>query len=62
MIFRAAQVLLGLLLAAVGSWFAMHGIDRVAAGSEFASTGLLTTILLSPLLVLPIIGTSTELA
>jgi hypothetical protein len=60
--FRAAQLLLGLLLAAVGSWFAMHGIDRVAAGSEFASTGLLTTTLLSPLLVLPIIGTGTELA
>jgi hypothetical protein len=50
------------LLAAVGSWLAMHGIDSVAAGSELASTGLLTTTLLSPLLVLPIIGTGTELA
>jgi len=54
--------LLGLMLAAVGSWFAMHGIDAVSAGSEFASTGLLTTTLLGPMLVLPIIGTGTELA
>jgi hypothetical protein len=62
MLFRAAQTLIGLMLAAVGSWFAMHGIDRVAEGTEFASTGLLTTTLLSPLLVLPIIGSGTELA
>jgi Ca2+/Na+ antiporter len=61
-LFRCSQALLGLMLAGVGSWFAMHGVERVAAGSEFATTGLLTTTLLSPLLVLPIIGTGTELA
>jgi hypothetical protein len=59
---RALQTSLGLLLAGVGSWFAIHGIDRVGEGSEFASTGLLTATLISPLLVLPIIGTGTEMA
>jgi Ca2+/Na+ antiporter len=59
---RSAQFLLALLIAGVGAWLAMHGIDKVAANSEFASKGLLTATLLSPLLVLPIIGTGTELA
>lgn len=61
-VFRILQGLLGLMLAVVGSWFGMRGIDEVAASSEFATAGLLTTTLLSPLLVLPIIGTGTELA
>jgi Ca2+/Na+ antiporter len=59
---RFLQALLGLMLAMVGAWFGMRGIDLVAASSESASAGLLTATLLSPLLVLPIIGTGTELA
>jgi hypothetical protein len=51
-----------MLIAGVGAWLALHGIDRVAATSEFASKGLLTATLLSPLLVLPVIGTGTDLA
>jgi hypothetical protein len=60
--FRAAQFTLASCVAAVGSWFALKGIAQVSAGSEFASAGLLTATLLSPLLVLPIIGTGTDLS
>jgi hypothetical protein len=59
---RFAQCLLAILIAGVGAWLALHGLDRVAANSEFASKGLLTATLLSPLVVLPIIGTGTDLA
>ena len=61
-VFRILQLTLGLAMAVVGSWYGMRGIDEVAASSEYATTGLLTATLLSPLLVLPIIGTGTELA
>jgi Ca2+/Na+ antiporter len=60
--FRSAQFVLALLVSGIGAWLALHGIDKMAAGSEFASAGLLTATLLSPLLVLPIIGTGTELS
>ena len=60
--FRFIQFLLAIALAGIGAWMALHGIDQVALNSEFASAGLLTATLLSPLLVLPIIGTGTELA
>jgi hypothetical protein len=37
-------------------------LEEVSVGSEPASSGLLTATILSPLLILPMIGTSTELA
>jgi hypothetical protein len=61
-LFRLAQVILGFVLAGEGGYFAMHGVDLAAAGTEFATSGLLAATLISPLLVLPIIGTGTELA
>ena len=60
--FRVVQFILAIYIACIGAWFALHGIDHVSAGNEFASSGLLTATLLSPLLVLPIIVTGTELA
>jgi Ca2+/Na+ antiporter len=60
--FRIAQFSLAVYIACVGAWFAIHGVERISSGSEFASPGLLTATLLSPLLVLPIIGGGTELA
>jgi Ca2+/Na+ antiporter len=59
---RTIQFVLAILIAGVGAWLALHGIDRITATSEFASAGLLTSTLLSPLLILPIIGTGTELS
>jgi hypothetical protein len=61
-LFRLAQLLLGFVLAIEGGYFAMHGVDLAAAGTEFATSGLLAATLIGPLLVLPIIGTGTELA
>lgn len=60
--FRVAQFALAAMLAAVGAWLALHGIGQVSAHSEFATAGLLTATLIAPLLVLPIIGTGTELS
>jgi Ca2+/Na+ antiporter len=60
--YRRLQCVLALAVACVGAWLALHGVERVAQGSEFASAGLLTATLLSPLLVLPMIGSGTEMA
>jgi Ca2+/Na+ antiporter len=62
LLLRILQLLLAITLAAVGAWLAMAGIDRAIATSDLASAGLLTAMMLCPLLVLPIIGTGTELA
>jgi len=61
-LFRVLQFIIALALAWVGAWLALHGVDQVSSGSEFASAGLLTATILSPLLVLPIIGNGTELS
>jgi cation:H+ antiporter len=60
--FRAVQCVLALVLTLEGAWLSLKGVDRVATGSELATAGLLTATLLSPLLVLPIVGTATELS
>jgi Ca2+/Na+ antiporter len=59
---RSTQFILAIALAGVGAWLAIYGVDRISARSEFTSAGLLTATLVSPLLVLPIIGTGTELS
>jgi Ca2+/Na+ antiporter len=60
--FRLIQIILALALCAVSTWLLLHGVDRVAARSEFTSPGLMTATLISPLLVLPMIGNGTDLA
>ncbi len=59
---RMSQLALAVVLAGVGAWFAMRGVDVASATTDLGSSGLLTATLLSPMLVLPIIGTGTELA
>jgi len=59
---RALQFLLAVILASMGAWAAVRGVDRASHVSEVASVGLLSATLLSPLLVLPMLGTGVELA
>ncbi len=59
---RFLQFILALCVAGVGAWLGTHAVDRIAAQGEFTSPGLLTAALLSPLFVLPSIGTGTELS
>lgn len=59
---RSLQAALAIALAAIGAWLAMQGIDIASATTEIGSAGLLTAAILSPMLVLPIIGVGTELA
>lgn len=59
---RAVQFVLALAMAGAGVWLARRGVIEVAASAEYASVGLLTATLLGPMLILPIIGTGTELA
>jgi Ca2+/Na+ antiporter len=61
-IFRFIQLILAVALAAVGAWAAVRGVDRASHTSEIASTGLLAATLLSPLLVLPMLGSGVDLA
>jgi Ca2+/Na+ antiporter len=61
-VFRGIQIGLGIALAMIAAWFALRGIRRVSEHSEYATAALLTATLVGPLLVLPIIGTGTELA
>jgi cation:H+ antiporter len=60
--FRSIQTLLAIALAGIAAWFDIRGTRLVASHSEYATPALLTATLIGPLLVLPIIGTGTELA
>lgn len=59
---RLGQLVLGLALSVIGAWLGLYGVNLLASQSEFTSAGLMTATLLGPLLVLPIIGSGTELA
>ena len=54
--------ILAVALAVIGGWLAVRGIDVSGRNRPAASSGLLSTTLLGPLLVLPMIGTGSELA
>jgi len=55
-------VAIGILLAAGGGFFSVLGCRSAAVGSPFLTPPLIATVILSPLLVLPTIGTSTAVA
>ena len=66
---RVIQLMLSLALAGIGAYAAVRGVTRASHSTEIlntqidvASTGLLSAILLSPLLVLPILGSGIDLA
>jgi hypothetical protein len=66
---RVLQLLLAVGLAAIGAWAAVHGAARGSGATrtiytdvDVASAGLLAATILSPLLVLPMLGGGVELA
>jgi Ca2+/Na+ antiporter len=59
---RIAQLILAAALAAIGAWAMVRGADRASHLSAAASTGLLSATLLSPLLILPMLGSGVDLA
>ncbi|HEY8667948.1 MAG TPA: hypothetical protein VIL86_14890, partial [Tepidisphaeraceae bacterium] len=50
------EIVLAILLAILGAWSANSGIIRMSQQTRFFSTGLLTAMTLSPLLMLPMVG------
>jgi hypothetical protein len=66
---RTIQLLLAIALALIGGWAAVHGA-AVGSGAtrtnytdvEVATAGLLAATILSPLLILPMLGTGVDLA
>lgn len=59
---RAVQFVLAAALAGIGAWAAVRGILRTSQMSEIASGGLLSAILLGPLLALPMMGVGIDCA
>lgn len=60
--FSAVQLILCIALAGIGAWAALHGITTASATSENATPGVVTTMLLGPLLILPLLGNGIDLA
>jgi Ca2+/Na+ antiporter len=59
---RAVQWLLAVALALLGAKMALMGAAGAEANSRFMTTGLLAAAVLSPVIVLPIIASGTDLA
>jgi Ca2+/Na+ antiporter len=59
---RLIQLILAIGLAFIGAWAGVRGTERTSQLSEVASAGLLSASLLSPLLVLPMLGAGIDLA
>jgi hypothetical protein len=59
---RVIQFVLAAGVAAVAAYFGLRGVDRIVIETGRATPGLLTTILICPLLVLPSVGRATDLA
>lgn len=59
---RLVQFVLAIALAVIGAWAMVHGADRTTHLSATASMGLLAATLLSPLLILPMLGAGVDLA
>jgi Ca2+/Na+ antiporter len=59
---RVVQFVLAIGLAGIGAWAGVRGTERTSELSEVASAGLLSATLLSPLLVLPMLGAGIDLA
>jgi hypothetical protein len=58
---RVIQFILATALAGIGAWSAIHGMERASHATEAASPALLATTFLSPLLLLPLLGTGVDL-
>jgi Ca2+/Na+ antiporter len=58
---RAMQFILSVALAGIGAWSAIHGMEQASHSSEAASPALLAATFLSPLLLLPLLGTGVDL-
>jgi cation:H+ antiporter len=59
---RRVQMVLAIALAVIGAWAGVRGTERTSELSDIASAGLLSATLLSPLLVLPMLGAGMDLA
>jgi hypothetical protein len=59
---RVIQFILAVLVAGVAAYFGLRGVDSIVIETGRATPGLLTTILVCPLLVLPSVGRATDLA
>jgi hypothetical protein len=58
---RAVQFLLAIAVALLGAWLGAITTDRMASTAHFLSRGFVSAAMLSPALMLPMIGTGTEL-
>jgi Ca2+/Na+ antiporter len=59
---RLVVVLLGVGLAALGGYLAIKGCASSAVGSPFLTPAVVAAVILSPLMMLPTIGTATAVA
>jgi Ca2+/Na+ antiporter len=59
---RMGITVLGVALAAAGGYFAVSGCQSAAVGSPFLTPAVIAAVILSPLLMLPTIGTATAVA
>ncbi len=59
---RVIQFSLAAVLAGLGALAAVRGTDQASHASDFTSAGLLAATILSPLLVLPMLGAGVDLA
>jgi hypothetical protein len=58
---RGLQFLLAIAVAFLGGWLGAMTTDRMAASAHFLTGGFVTAAMLSPALMLPMIGTGSEL-
>lgn len=59
---QIAQLVLAVGLAGLGGWAAIHGAVAASSASQRISTGAFAAIVLSPLLVLPTLGSASSVA
>ena len=59
---RTIQFILAVALAGIGAWCALHAMEQASHASEAASPALLAATFLSPLLLLPLLGSGIDLA
>jgi Ca2+/Na+ antiporter len=58
---RLAEIFLGLLLASLGAWGAVHGAVRLADETKIMTVGLVAAAVIGPLLMLPAVNSGTNL-